>query len=62
MAGALVAAQYLEAQNPALGSAIAVVLILFILLLLGAFAVVGKLTADALRRHRRVTIAGSGAA
>ena len=61
MAGALVAAQYLEAQNPALGSAIAVVLILFILLLLGAFAIVGKLTADALRRHRRVTIAGAAA-
>jgi spermidine/putrescine transport system permease protein len=59
MAGALVAAQYLEAQNPALGSAIAVILILFILLLLGAFAIVGKLTADALRRHRRVTIAGA---
>jgi spermidine/putrescine transport system permease protein len=61
MAGALVAAQYLEAQNPALGSAIAVILILFILLLLAAFAVVGKLTADALRRHRRVTIAGATA-
>jgi len=61
MAGALVAAQYLEAQNPALGSAIAVVLILFILLLLGAFAVVGKLTADALRRRRRVTIPGAAA-
>ncbi len=61
MAGALVAAQYLEAQNPALGSAIAVILILFILLLLGAFAIVGKLTADVLRRRRRVTIAGAAA-
>jgi spermidine/putrescine transport system permease protein len=58
MAGALVAAQFLQAQDPALGAAIAVVLIFFILATLGAFAVVGKMTAEALRRRRAVELPG----
>ena len=56
MAGALVAAQFLQAQNPALGAAVAVVLIAAILAILGAFAVIGKLTVSALRRHRSVAV------
>jgi spermidine/putrescine transport system permease protein len=59
MAGALVATQFLQAQNPALGAAIAVVLIIAILVVLGAFAVVGRLTVEALSRRRRVAVAGA---
>jgi spermidine/putrescine transport system permease protein len=59
MAGALVASQFLQAQNPALGAAIAVVLILAILLVLGAFAVVGKLVVEAFARRRRVVVPGA---
>jgi spermidine/putrescine transport system permease protein len=62
MAGALVASQFLQAQNPALGAAIAVVLILAILLVLGAFAVVGKLVVEAFARRRRVVVPGAVAA
>ena len=56
MAGALVAAQFLQAQNPALGAAVAVLLIAAILAVLGAFALVGKLTITALRRNRSVSM------
>ena len=56
MAGALVAAQFLQAQNPALGAAVAVLLIAAILAVLGAFALVGKLTITALRRNRSVAM------
>jgi spermidine/putrescine transport system permease protein len=59
MAGALVASQFLQAQDPALGAAIAVVLIIAILLVLGAFAIVGRLTVEAFSRRRRVTVAGA---
>ena len=62
MAGALVASQFLQAQNPALGAAIAVVLILAILVVLGAFALVGKLAVEAFARRRRVVVAGAVAA
>ena len=56
MAGALVAAQFLQAQNPALGAAVAVLLIAASLAVLGAFALVGKLTITALRRNRSVAM------
>jgi spermidine/putrescine transport system permease protein len=62
MPGALVAAQFLQAQNPALGAAIAVVLIAAILAVLAAFAVVGSLTASALRRRRRIGNVGGAPA
>ncbi len=57
MAGALVAAQFLQAQNKALGSAVAVVLIfsiLFCIAVAGALAFIGRAL---LRRRRAVTIA-----
>ena len=57
MAGALVAAQFLQAQNPALGAAVAVLLIAAILAVLGAFALIGKLTIAALRRNRSMAMA-----
>ena len=62
MPGALVATQFLQAQNPALGAAIAVVLIVAILAVLAAFAVVGSLTASALRRRRRIGSVGGAPA
>ncbi len=52
MPGALVASQFIQGQDPASGAAIAVVLILSILAVLGAFAVVGRLTASLLRQRR----------
>jgi spermidine/putrescine transport system permease protein len=59
MPGALVASQFLQAQNPALGAAIAVVLIIAILAVLAAFAVVAMLTAAAFRRHRGIRVEGA---
>jgi len=56
MVGRMVAAQFLTAQNWALGSAMAMALIAMIMLTVGVFAVIG-LTARALaRRSRRVVL------
>jgi spermidine/putrescine transport system permease protein len=60
MPGALVASQFLQAQNPALGAAIAVVLIIAILATLAAFAFAMWLGAQALRRHRALTLQPAG--
>jgi spermidine/putrescine transport system permease protein len=56
MVGALVASQFIEGQNKALGSAIAVVLIFSILLLLAVGAVTGMAVRSALRRRRSVDL------
>ena len=57
MVGALVASQFNTAQNWALGSAMAVILILMILACLAIFALLGFLVRRIVRRSRRVEIA-----
>lgn len=57
MVGALVASQFNTAQNWALGSAMAVILILMILASLAIFALLGLLVREIVRRSRRVEIA-----
>lgn len=59
MPGALVATQFIAGQDPASGAAYAVVLIVSILAILAAFAIVGRLTAEVLRRHRAVRLTGA---
>lgn len=56
MVGALVASQFIEGQNQALGSAIAVVLILSILTLLAFGAVVAMAGRSVLRKRRSVDL------
>jgi spermidine/putrescine transport system permease protein len=56
MAGALVAAQFLQAQNQALGAAVAVVLILSILLVIAVVALVALGARALLRRRRSIEI------
>jgi spermidine/putrescine transport system permease protein len=56
MAGALVAAQFLQAQNRALGSAVAVVLVASILFCIGIAAAAAAIVRAVLRRRRAVTI------
>ena len=55
MVGALVAAQFLQAQNKALGSAVAVVLIVSILVCIVAAALIGLLGRGVLKRRRAVS-------
>lgn len=62
MAGALVAAQFLQAQNKALGSAVAVVLIFSILFCIAVAAVLAFIGRALLRRRRAVSIAPRSAA
>ena len=57
MAGGLVASQFLAALNWALGSAMAVVLILLILAVIGVFAAAGLIVRTLVRRNRRVELA-----
>jgi spermidine/putrescine transport system permease protein len=57
MVGALVASQFNTAQNWALGSAMAVILILMILASLAVFALLGLFVREIVRRSRRVEIA-----
>jgi spermidine/putrescine transport system permease protein len=54
MAGSLVVSQFLEAQNWALGSAMAVVLVLLTLLVIACFALVGAVIRLVLARRRHV--------
>ena len=54
MAGALVAAQFLQAQNTALGSAVAVVLIVSILVCIAVAALIALVVRAVLRRRRTV--------
>ena len=54
MAGGLVASQFLEALNWALGSAMAVVLILLILAVIAVFGGAGLILRSIVRRNRRV--------
>ena len=56
MVGALVASQFNTAQNWALGSAMAVILILMILGSVAIFAVLGLIVRSLIRRNRRVVI------
>jgi spermidine/putrescine transport system permease protein len=56
MVGALVASQFNTAQNWALGSAMAVILILMILASVAIFAVLGLIGQAVVRRRRRVEI------
>jgi spermidine/putrescine transport system permease protein len=56
MVGALVASQFNTAQNWALGSAMAVILILMILGSVALFAVIGLIGRSLIRRSRRVEI------
>ena len=56
MVGALVASQFNTAQNWALGSAMAVILILMILGTVAIFAVLGVIVRALIRRNRRVEI------
>ncbi len=56
MVGALVASQFNTAQNWALGSAMAVILILMILGSVAVFAVLGLIVRALIRRNRRVEI------
>jgi len=56
MVGALVASQFNTAQNWALGSAMAVILIVMILLSLGVFALIGFGIRALVRRSRRVEL------
>ena len=56
MVGALVASQFNTAQNWALGSAMAVILILMILGSVAIFAVLGLIGRAIIRRRRRVEI------
>jgi spermidine/putrescine transport system permease protein len=60
MAGALVAAQFLQAQNKALGSAVAVVLIVSILLCITVAALVSFAARALLRRRRAVEVEATG--
>jgi spermidine/putrescine transport system permease protein len=57
MAGALVASQFLQAQNQALGSAIAVILMGAIILSISVVAVAALLVRTVIRRARRVDLA-----
>jgi spermidine/putrescine transport system permease protein len=57
MAGGLVASQFLAALNWALGSAMAVVLILLILVVIGVFAAAGLIVRTIVRRNRKVELA-----
>jgi spermidine/putrescine transport system permease protein len=57
MVGALVASQFNTAQNWALGSAMAVILILMILLSLAVFGLIGLGIRSLVRRSRRVELA-----
>jgi spermidine/putrescine transport system permease protein len=57
MAGSLVASQFLEAQNWALGSAMALVLIAMVLVTIGVLALVGVGIRTLVRRARRVELA-----
>jgi spermidine/putrescine transport system permease protein len=61
MVGALVASQFNTAQNWALGSAMAVVLILMILGSVAIFAVLGLIARALIRRARRVDLVGEPA-
>jgi spermidine/putrescine transport system permease protein len=54
MAGALVASFFFQAQDPALGAAVAVVLVAAILLVLAAFAIVRMLVGTILKARRAV--------
>jgi spermidine/putrescine transport system permease protein len=56
MAGSLIASQFLEAQNWALGSAMAIVLVLLTLASVGGLALVAWAAARLLRARRRVTV------
>jgi len=56
MAGALVATQFLQAQNKALGSAVAMVLIFSILICITVAALIVFTTRALLRRRRSVTL------
>jgi spermidine/putrescine transport system permease protein len=56
MVGALVASQFNTAQNWALGSAMAVILILMILGSVAIFAVIGLIVRTFIRGRRRVEI------
>jgi len=56
MAGGLVASQFLEALNWALGSAMAVVLVLLILAAVVVFGLVGWIAARLIKRRRRVEV------
>jgi spermidine/putrescine transport system permease protein len=62
MAGALVAAQFLQAQNKALGSAVAMVLIGAILLCIAVAGVVSIVVRAVLRRRRAVDVEAPPAA
>ena len=57
MVGALVASQFSVAQNWALGSAMAVILIFMILVAVLFFAVIGLIARTVIRRMRRVELA-----
>jgi spermidine/putrescine transport system permease protein len=56
MVGRMVADQFLVAQNWALGSAMAMVLIAMILGVVGIFAVIGLIARSLIRRNRRVNL------
>ncbi len=56
MAGGLVASQFLAALNWALGSAMAVVLILLILAVIGVFGGAGLIVRTIVRRNRQVDV------
>jgi spermidine/putrescine transport system permease protein len=56
MAGSLVASQFLEAQNWALGSAMAIVLIGMILATIAVFGVIGLVVRTLVRRARQVEV------
>ena len=56
MAGSLVVSQFLEAQNWALGSAMAIVLIGLTMAVIAAFALVGLLGSFLIRRRRAVEL------
>ena len=56
MAGALVASQFLTAQNNALGSAVAVVLIISILVVIAAAGIISISVRTILRRRRAVSL------
>jgi spermidine/putrescine transport system permease protein len=56
MAGSLIASQFLEAQNWALGSAMAIVLVLLTLATVGGLALVGSAVARLLRARRGVVL------
>jgi len=62
MVGALVASQFLTAQNKALGSAVAVVLIISILLVIAAAGIISLIVRTVLRRRRAVPLEFQAAA